>query len=275
MKKTAFSLLELSIILAIIAILSAGIMQSSSMIKASRLANARAFTVNSPAAKIEGLIAWYETSLQYSFKAGENIDAAQITEWHDINPESVAADRNKLTKSASSGVVYVDDGINKIPSLQFDGSSKISLTKFFQGSLKQSTIFIVAEPMTISGTIVILDSDTTNSTNAVGLKTTAINLNASSSVNFSNTISPGDTYIVAAYFNGSASSASLNSQTMASTQNAGTNELAGVTIGTNKSGGSGIYGLISEVIIFNRPLKIQERIEILTYLSKKYKITIS
>jgi hypothetical protein len=246
------------------------------MIKASRLANARAFTVNSPAAKIEGLIAWYETSLQSSFKAGENIDAAQITEWHDINPESVAADRNKLTRSASSGVVYVDDGINKIPSLQFNvGNSKISLANFFQGSLKQSTIFIVAKPIGNFWNAGIFDSDTTHSTNFVGLKTTAINLNAGSSVDFSNTISPGNSYIITAYFNGSASTASLNSQTMASTQNAGTNELAGVTIGTNKSGGSGIYGLISEVIIFNRPLKIQERIEILTYLSKKYKITIS
>jgi len=274
-KNAAFSLLELTIILSIIAILSAGVMQASSMINASRLANARSFTVNSEINKIEGLTAWYETSLQSSFRVGENIDDTQITEWRDNNPASIPEDKNKLTRSASSGVIFVSDGINKIPSLQFDGSSKISIANFFQGNLQQSTIFVVAKPMTLSGTSVILDSDVSNSTNSLGIKTSAINLNAGSSVDFSNTVSAGNDYIISAYFNGTSSTASLNSQTIASAQDSGSNQLGGLTLGANKSTSSGFFGLISEIIIFNRPLKIQERVEVLNYLSKKYRINIS
>jgi hypothetical protein len=55
----------------------------------------------------------------------------------------------------------------------------------------------------------------------------------------------------------------------------GTNQLAGITLGSNKNGLNGFSGNISEVAVFNRVIKASERKEIFTYFSKKYKIDIT
>ena len=55
----------------------------------------------------------------------------------------------------------------------------------------------------------------------------------------------------------------------------GPNQLAGMTLGTNKADGNGFCGYISEVAVFNRVIKVAERKEIFTYFSKKYKIDIT
>ncbi len=64
----AFSLIELSIVILVIGILIAGVVQGTSMVKKSQLVIARNLTKNSPVSRIKDLAAWYETSLESSFK---------------------------------------------------------------------------------------------------------------------------------------------------------------------------------------------------------------
>ncbi len=283
-KYTAFTLVELAVVVLVVSLLLGVIMQSSGLVKSARIANARSITSKSTVPAISGLIAWYETSAKDSFKAAEANENAQTTEWRDISPSSISSGKNILTKTASAGVIYtIIEGINQVPSLKFNGSSNITLASFYQGTSSQNTIFIVARPLVVGAPSTILDSDTSGTTTSVGIGSNYVNLNAGSSVNTGTTtnaasfISSND-YIIAAYFNGSSSRAFVNNTTTsagAATINPSTNQLKGLTIGTNKSSSGGFNGLISEIIIYDRLLKDQERRDVMAYLSKKYKILVT
>ncbi|MES2961327.1 MAG: LamG-like jellyroll fold domain-containing protein [Pseudomonadota bacterium] len=285
--KKAFTLTELSIVVLVIGVLITGITQGSGMIKTARLANARSMTSRSPTLDISGLTAWYEPTLKSSFKDSESIDASQTTEWRDNSPGSIVLTKNKLSRSAGSDVVYKESGINNLPTLLFSGASSanIALANFYQGTSLQNTIFLVFRPLfaTSSTAITLLDSSSSNSTSSVSIKSTAVNLNAGTSADTGTgtnaaSFANGNDYIVAAYFNSSSSQVFVNNAATSAgsaTINPNTNQLGGLTIGTNKSGTSGFNGYISEIIVFNRPLKLQERKDVMSYLSKKYKISVT
>jgi prepilin-type N-terminal cleavage/methylation domain-containing protein len=146
MKKSAFTLVEIAVVVAIIATLIAGITQSSTLIKTARVAAARSATANSVVPRIENLVAWYETSTRQSFLSSQAIDETQISTWFDISPLSIVGNKNSLIRSVSTDVTYEESAINKVPSVQFSGSGFLSLSTFYQGSLSQATIFLVFEP---------------------------------------------------------------------------------------------------------------------------------
>ncbi len=292
-KHKAFSLLEMSIVVIVIGILIAAITQGGALVASARIASARSYTAKSVVPKIDGLIAWYETSLIDSLKNTETTENSQISEWRDISPGSIISQKNKLTKTASSNVLYKSVGINNIPSLQFDGSSsssKIAISSFYQGTYSQFTVFLVFSPtatlsskVIFSGsdglTLITLASSTTVQLNAGTADTT---VTANNSANFS----IGKNYAMAAYFNSSASQVFINNAesrigldtsdgSPSGILSTGSNVISGLTIGATSAGSNGFPGLISEVIIYNRPLKLEERRDVMRYLSKKYGITVS
>jgi hypothetical protein len=285
--KKAFTLAELSIVVLIIGVLITGITQGSGIIKAARLTNARSMTSKSPILEISGLIAWFEPTLKSSFKDSESIEASQTTEWRDNSPGSIILNKNKLIRSAGNAVTYKESGINNLPTLLFSGvaSANIALTNFYQGSSPQNTVFIVFRPLSATNSTpkILFDSSSSNSTSSIGIINNAVNLNAGTSFNTatetnSASFANGNDYIVAAYFNSSSSQVFVNNATTRAgngTINPNSNQLGGLTIGTNKSGANGFNGYISEIIIYNRPLKLQERKDIMSYLSKKYKISVT
>ncbi len=285
MKRTAFSLIEISVVLIVIGILAAGIVGANSLIKSSRLATARSLTTSSTVPSIEGLVAWYETSLTDSLKSSESFNGSQISTWYDNNPASIVLRKNTLSRSASSSVTYQQDGINNIPSLKFDGSGNLTLSNFYQGTLASATLFFVIQPTAIDTTTakILSDSSSSGSVAAVGIKSASIHLNFGSAANTatgsnSANVVTDQNYIVVAYAIQSASKAYLNnSKDMAgnSVINAGSNSLKGLTVGTDRNGSYQFSGLISEIIIYNRPLKDSERKDVLRYLSNKYKIAVS
>ena len=288
-QKKGFTLIELSVVIVIIGILVTGIMQGANMVQSSRLSSARAITAKSPIIEIEGLTAWYETSKISSLELGETIDEREISTWFDGTPGSTIGllKENELTRTASTDIVYENIGINKIPSLHFSNAGNLTLANLYQGSSAQSTVFLVFRPLASPSSTeqILFDAHTSASdSSSIGIKNNAICLNAASgSVCTATTtnaaaFSVNKDYIVSAYFNNTASRAFVNDPTNkagAADIAPGSNELVGLTIGTNKSGASAFIGLISEVIIYNRPLKLQERKDVMTYLSKKYKVTLT
>ncbi|NBV06040.1 MAG: hypothetical protein EBS06_02240 [Proteobacteria bacterium] len=280
--KAAFSLIELAVVVVIIGFLIIGVIGGSSLIRSSTINSARSFTVKSSITSITGLVAWYETSLNESLKRSESYQDQQISTWYDVSPGSIVAARNTLTTSASNALIYQEKGINDIPSLRFSSSGKLTLSSFYQGALTQSTVFLVFRPTSSLG-VTLLDSYSTGSTSSIGVSSTTIDLNAGSSVSTSTasnsaSFTIGNDYILAAYFSGSSSKAYANNVTTSAgnaSVSPGSNQLSGLTIGTNKSGSSAFTGLISEVIIFNRVLQIQERRDVFKYLSYKYKISVT
>jgi len=283
MKKSAFSLLELSVSLVVVSLLMAMVSQGIKIISSSRLTTARSLTSKSPVPNISGLIAWYETSSVDSFKTNEAFDGKQISAWYDISPNSIPAKKNALTRAASAAVTYESDGINKIPSLLFNGTNKIELANFYQGSTSQNTIFIVANPSTVTTTTTILDSSSSGSSSSIGQNSNSFSMNLGSLVSTGTVTNPivnlaKVSYIAAVYFNGSNSKVYFNSSSIiagGSTINPGTTALTGISIGANRSNTSNYSGLISEIIIYNRPLQNQERKDVMGYLSKKYGILVT
>jgi prepilin-type N-terminal cleavage/methylation domain-containing protein len=277
-----FSIIELSISLLVIAIIMSGIAGSVKMISSARITNARSLTLKSPVPKIDGLVAWYETSSAKSFNPAESIDDAKVTTWYDISPNSVDKQRNVLTKTSSSSALYQVDGIGKVPSIYFDGTANgFSLMNFYQGSTRQNTIFIVAKPsyliaghasMMVNSNCTLLTEITATSFLTSGVEIHIQNVAIAPAV-----IQTNKEYILSVYYNGTSSRVYMNDAVnMLGGSNlsvGSTNSLRGLSLG-----GCGPWffsGWISEVIIYNHPLQNQERKDVMNYLSQKYDIAVN
>lgn len=288
--RRAFSLTELSIVLLVISALIAGIVKGGSMIQASRISVARNYTVNSMVPKIPGLIAWYETSLKESFKPSDKTDGAQISTWYDISPGSIIAQKNSLTRTASSAVTTEISGINKIPSVSFDGTGILNLNSFYQGQLSTyNSFFIVYRPIEGSSAYSKIILDAYSGTKAIGLQADKVGIWDTSigGYRFTSTatnpisITGGANYILTIILNTTSSKVFQNSITnIAGGSNVAVISSAattGLSIGGNQwnSANNNTYaGLVSEIIIYDRIVQANERREILGYLSKKYDIAI-
>jgi hypothetical protein len=279
-KKTAFTLVELSIVLTVILIIITGVLKGGALTQTSRILGARSITAKSVVPQINGLFAWYEASTKNSFLESQASNGAQITTWYDIGSSPTVPAPNTLTKTpAAANVTYVDEGINKVPSILFDGSSsssKITLLSFYQGSSAQNTIFLVFNPNSLTSRATLFDSISTGNTASIGIQSNALTINAGNLLSGSAKIETNNSYIVAAYFNGTISKIYMNdSETAIASGNSGSNALTGLTIGATKSGTEMFTGMISEVIIYDRILAIQERRDVFRYLADKYKITVT
>ncbi len=280
-QKKAFSLFELSISLAIIGIVIAALSQGVKLINSSKLTAAKALTSSSPVKKIPGLIAWYETSLPESILTNEEKDEASINTWFDVSPNSIPEKKNRLTRIASSAVTFENEGIGGIPSIEFNGTGMLNLANFYQGNSAQNTIFFVARPYLIGPGVVVIDSGpsaTQNSTITLNSAGIYAYWGSNSQINDSGCCSINKDYIVAFYANRSLSKAHINSASNiagGSLINPGNGSLIGLTVGATYNNLSNFSGLISEVIIFNRPLNDSERNEIMRYLSKKFGVKLT
>ena len=280
-KKFAFSLIELSIVILVIGILMIGVNQGYNLVRSAQISNARSITAKSPILQMSGLLGWYETSLKESLDQTKLKDGDTITTWKDIGPSSILNGANQLTPTS---VTYAQSSINKIPALKFSGSSKLSIANFSQGASSQATVFLVVKLNYVPDTSnykTIFDADSSSADFSFSIKSNGVQLNTGTAVAtaYADGFSNSGEYVIAIYFNGSNSKVFINNTNsmIASSDIASStaNQLAGMTLGANKSGTNGFSGFISEVAVFNRVIKVAERKEIFTYFSKKYKIEIT
>ena len=281
----AFTLLELSIVILIAGLLTTlVIVGGKSLMRSANINNARSATSESQIAAIDGLIAWYESSMPDSFVGSESaLNGSQISNWYDRSPTSLLLKKNALSATPSSAVTYNYDGINNSQSIVFNGLGKLSISNFYQGSFAQATIFIAFSPSSTSSAT-LLDSGPSSATNSIAISSNTITLNAGTAATTSTSGNPANftinnKYIIAAYFNNSNSKVYLNSTSNVAGNGTalsiGSNIFNGLTVGSTNAGASGFNGKISEVIIFNRLLNILERKDVMKYLAKKYNIAVT
>jgi len=283
--KTAFSLIELSVVILIIGILVAGVTQSSRLITQMRLATARQITQNSPVSSINGLISWWETTSEKSFDEIEASDNSVISKWYDSSPTNL--NRNDLVQTNSTKrPIYITTAINGLPALKFNGSNTFMQTPAYSPDLNSLNFSFFAVIQAFNGMPpigailctrgssrgwVLYYTPTSPSVSlligngsawvAATTNTAVTNLNKTDliSINY-------DTVNAKIYQNTNnianfSASMAINSTTVSS---------IGSNSGCDSADQYFFSGYISELIFFNRSLKNDERIDVEKYLAKKW-----
>jgi len=133
----AYSTLEMSFAIAIIAILFVGVYEGINIYRETIISRSQSLTQSSIINRIPSLLSWYETSLPNSFLPKENSDNNSVSKWLDNSSSKIQKDNayggqkyfnNKFNFESnptvnSSGPLFVGRGINNLPALKFDNSS--------------------------------------------------------------------------------------------------------------------------------------------------------
>lgn len=120
-EKKAFSLIELSIVLAIIGIIIASVLAGGKLVLNSRIVAAQSLTQSSAVREIDGLVLWLETTTEESFLEKHVEDGKDVAIWYDISLQSTISN-NVSQISGGKYPKYYNESIKDLPSVYFDGS---------------------------------------------------------------------------------------------------------------------------------------------------------
>lgn len=295
-KNSAFSLIEISIVILVIGILIAGITQSTRLVKESGLMSARSLTQSSPVAGIKDLMSWHETSLKTSFDSDAQIDGSTIATWYDNGKQSTTQN------SAIQGTIslrplfkeYIFDGA--IPAVRFDGlDDYLYISREISEDFTIIAVFKTTGGSTLTGTnwyngAGIFDAEVGGAAKDFGLtiqksgRILAGTGGPDTTIYDDGSYNDGRAHMV--FFTRTQSSGAIKlyadggKTALASSSSATTSPLispARITFGSLQTLVAGRYldGDVAEIIIYSRALTTEERESIATYLSRKYKIKIT
>ncbi len=127
-KKSAFSLLELAIVLLITGILLSIVLRGAGMVRSFKIMGARAQTKSSAINSINGIVAWFDTTSEQSFLKEEAVDERQVSRWNDINSQNTIGN-NARQSLAHAQPTYVSESAfaNGLPVLRFDDKEYFKL----------------------------------------------------------------------------------------------------------------------------------------------------
>ena len=291
-KLSAFSLIEISIVLLIIGILVAGVTQSSRLLAASRLQTAQTITASSPVASITNLILWLEPTLDgnvtSSTSAANPEDGDKVSSWNDNNPQLTA--KTHLTQATDSmRPLYKTNILSGLPAIKFDGTNDyFAISNIVSQSY---SVFAVIKTSVAGATghaylgKQIVTSEVAGVTNdiiplAIGggfVKT--FTGNPDSTLTGSIPVSNNTTHIICTTRNDSTGARNIYVDGTADgsdTARTGTlNANAFTTTGGDIVNNVYFDGYVGEIIIFDRVLKSEERLSVISYLGKKWSVTVN
>ena len=151
---SAFSLIEISIVILIIGILIAGVTQSSRLLTQAKLSSAKTMTQSAPVASIKNLSLWIESTSDSSFQSADLDTGTTLTTWNDINPQAVTkasfATGSTVTLPSSATValtapIYRTNIINGLPAVDFSAGSTSMAANNFPAISTAATVFAVVK----------------------------------------------------------------------------------------------------------------------------------
>ncbi len=298
---SAFSLIELSVVILIIGIIIAGVTQGSRLISKSRFSNAKTLTQSSPVSSIKNLALWIDSTNDASFDDADTEDAAVVNNWYDINPQT--SSKVNFTAATTGRPAYTLNSagnVNSLPTVVFDGTTDFMQTSNF-GNITtgaSSVFMVIRTPATITAGSAILSRRNTTGTATniqvnIGSTATGWQYCDGSAACYAPTalaISANTAYVVSIVY--TANSASATTSGVRFYQNgtynssvATTSNSPDLTVATSTPtyiGKSGLTaaanyftGGIGELIVFDRALKDEERVSIQHYLGDKWGIKVN
>ena len=295
----AFSLIELSIVILIIGILVAGVTGSSRLVGQMRLVSARSITKSSPVTTISGLSLWYETSDENSLISAVNGNSPsnndRISTWNDINPSQITKINISQTNDALRPIYISSSPINGLPSLLFNNNEYFELITSGSGQLPlragdDTFTFIAVWRSLSAGYAQTVVEQNSNTVNLISGARAAMLLYFDSNWGFNGEGNDGaripinyNSSRIAVITNNNGAiniyDNKLSSPTLSTSidNNLANVSEAGLFIGVkgNTARLERFYGYISEIIIFDKVLNIEEINEISKYLARKYNIKLS
>lgn len=272
LKRRAFSLIEVSVVLVIIGIFIAGIFASNAFITKARLAAAQSLLKSSPIRSIKANALWLETGALDSFADSEASDGTPLTTWYEQRSAT-----SKVTLTAVDGGPTYSNTINRIHAVKFAGAGYFT----FDGSFLNNTdytITILEKREASGGNNYFLGDSAATTTN----QSLLLGYSADGQIIHSQGASSSYSALVSGYFN-SSDTPRLLTFTHSSTAGkklyingvlAAKDEtnLAPLTgIGT-LSFGKGYTGQIGELAIFTRAIGAEEIKSVEGYIAQKFSL---
>ena len=158
-KRKAFSLLEISIVIMIIGILIAGIAQAIEMFSEASLKSARNLSKLSRVSRIEDLTLWLDATASEAFDK-EKDDTSKVSIWKDTNA-GASSIISSSSSSASLYPSYASSAINKLPAVSFKKTSSLVgncvtvPNGSFINSSEDFTLYLIYNPKTLDDGIII------------------------------------------------------------------------------------------------------------------------
>jgi prepilin-type N-terminal cleavage/methylation domain-containing protein len=301
--KLGFSLIELSVVILVIGILVIGITQGSRIISEAKIKSVLAITRSSPVNSINGLTLWLDATDSSNIDSGSigsgtygNVgDGSLVSNWRENNAQSntnlilsAPADDNRPT--------YIKNGISGLPSLRFSSASTTALfVDGFDFPKADYSIFAVFKT-SVDGTNRAIISFVKNANNP-GLnfhlqntgemralhRTPSGTSGGNTLVTSSGAVQLNRNYITSFVRNFSTNTSNFwlnNSNVQTGSETLGNFESAGNRLVVGSIYGTGVFtnyfeGDISEIIVFDRALKNNEKQAVEQYLSQKYSVKLS
>ena len=116
-KKSAFSLIEISIVILVISLLVVGVIIGKRIIKNAKIASAKSMTASSPIPLIDGLVFWAESASDNSFNPAESIDGLGLSNWYERSGSNI------VLEAGNTKPIYSYDGIANVPAVQFNDNN--------------------------------------------------------------------------------------------------------------------------------------------------------
>ncbi len=311
-RMSAFSLIEISIVILIVGILVAGVTQSSRLLSQAKLSSAKSMTQSAPVSSIKNLALWIESTSDDSFQSSDLDDTTAITTWKDINPQATL----KASFTTVTGTpIYRTNLINGLPAVCFNSNANcgsggasgnfLSSPNFSNLSAGSTVFAVVKLPNTLAAEPILSKRNASSSFATapnMQLNTTAggdwqycdgatqatSNVTCTLSAGISTGAIKGN-YVVSVVYNTASTAGATTATGITFFQNgvAGTpvttasSPSIAVTdpllIAKTSTSDAAVYfkGYIGEIIIFDRALKKEERQSIENYLGKKWGITMT
>jgi prepilin-type N-terminal cleavage/methylation domain-containing protein len=285
--KLGFSLIELSIVILVIGILVIGITKGSRIIKEARIKSAQSLTTGSPVASMSNILMWLESTSEKSFASSEKVNTAlgatgTISSWNDINP-STATPNNATQVVNANKPRYIDNDINGLPSINFDGSSDFL---GFDGTIlagKSYTVIVVEKRLSSAGNDYFISGSQSGDNQGphLGYRTNTTMTFAQFAndldVAVSGFASPTPYMHIFIFNSGNGKTYYKNGVQLINSKTSGALtpliSYNGAQIAKFSNGGGAYYnGNIGEIIIFSRAIKNSERLNIENYLQAKWGI---